>query len=154
MTDNPAVPPEAVATLATHFGVPPEAVPVLVRLDAAPGHGATGWVATTTDVRRIRLAPSPDWPAGQLDVVGALVEQVPDDRDRPFLHLEGVAAVSGYAAQLHIPSGRAMVEVTWSVGPRTARIELTGEDWTDDDLAAASVAVRWLDGLPRAQSAS
>ena len=154
MTDNPAVPPEAVATLAAHFGVPPDAVPVLVRLDVQPDQGATGWVATTSDVRRVRLPPSPDWPAGQLDVVGALVDQVPADRERPFLHLEGVAAISGYAAQLHIPSGRAMVEVTWSVGPRTARIELTGEDWTDADLAAASVAVRWLERLPRARGAS
>ena len=154
MTDAPAVPPEAVATLAAHFGVPPDAVPVLVRLDVQPDRGATGWVATTTDVRRVRLAPSPDWPAGQLDVVGALVEQVPEDQERPFLHLAGVAAISGYAAQLHIPSGRAMVEVTWSVGPRTARIELTGEDWTDDDLAAASVAVRWLEKLPRAGGTS
>ena len=148
MTDTPAVPPEAVATLAAHFGVPPDAIPVLVRLDAVPEHGATGWVATTADVRRVHLPPSPDWPAGQLDVVGALVDRAPDDRGRPFLHLEGVAAVSGYAAQLHIPSGRATVEVVWSVGPRTSRIELTGEDWTDDDLAAAGAAVRWLERLP------
>ena len=148
MTDNPAVPPEAIAMLAAHFGVPPDAIPVLVRLDVAPGHGVTGWAATTADVRRVRLPPSPDWPAGQLDVVGALVEHVPDDEGRPFLHLEGVATVSGYAAQLHIPSGRAMVEVVWSVGPRTSRIELTGDDWTDEDLAAAGVAVRWLERLP------
>ena len=150
MNDNPAVPPEAVATLAAHFGVPPDAVPVLARLDVQPGSDATGWVATTTDVRRVRVPASPDWPAGQLDIVGGLVEQVPDDPARPFLYLEGLAAISGYAAQLHIPSGRAMVEVTWSVGPRTARIELTGDAWTDDDLAAASAAARWLQGLPRA----
>ena len=154
MNDNPAVPPEAVATLGAHFGVPPDAIPVLVRLDVQPGRGATGWVATTTDVRRVQLAPSSDWPAGQLDIVGALLGQVPEDRARPLLHLEGVAAISGYAAQLHIPSGRAMVEVTWSVGPRTARIELTGEDWTDEDLADASVAVRWLETLPRAGGTS
>ena len=107
MTDTPAIPPEAVATLGAHFGVPPDAIPVLVRLDVQPEHGAAGWVATTTDVRRVHLAPSPDWPAGQLDVVGALVEEDPEGRDRPFLNLEGIAAVSAYAAQLHIPSGRA-----------------------------------------------
>ena len=150
MSDDPVVPPEAVATLAAHFGVPSDAVPVLIRLDVQPGQAATGWAATTADVRRVRLPASAEWPAGQLDLVGALVERPPDDRARPFLHLEGVAAVSAYAAQLHVPSGRAMVEVAWSVGPRTARIELSDEEWTDDDLRAASAAVRWLEGLPRA----
>lgn len=154
MTDNQAIPPEAVAALGAHFGVPPSAVPVLIRLEVQPGQTATGWAATTTDVRRLELTPPSDWPAGQLDLVGALVEQVPDDRDRPFLHLAGIAAMAAYAAQLHIPTGHVMVEVVWPIGPRTSRIELTGGGWTDADLAAASAATRWLENLPRAGSAS
>ena len=42
-----------------------------------------------------------------------------------------------------------MVEVAWSVGRRTARVEPADEDWTDDDLRAASSVVRWLERHPR-----
>ena len=154
MTDNQAVPPEAVAALGAHFGVPPSAIPVLIRLEVRPGRIATGWAATTTDVRGLELTPPFDWPAGQLDLVGALVEHAPADQDRPFLHLAGIAAMSAYAAQLHIPTGHAMVEVVWPIGPRTSRIELSGGEWTDADLAAASAAARWLENLPRAGNAS
>jgi hypothetical protein len=154
VADNQTIPPEAVAALGAHFGVPPSAVPVLIRLEVQPGRTATGWAATTTDVRGLELTPPSDWPAGQLDLVGALVEQAPDEQDRPFLHLAGIAAMSAYAAQLHIPTGHAMVEVVWPSGPRTSRIELTGGEWTDADLAAAAAAARWLESLPRAGSAS
>jgi hypothetical protein len=145
--DAGAIPPEAVAALGAHFGVPRAAVPILVRLDVRPGRVATGWAATTSDARRIHLAAGADWPLGRLDIVGALVDRAPVGTDRPFFNLEGVAAVSAYAAQLHVPTGRAMVEVVWPVGERTSRIELTGGAWDDGDVAAAAAAVRWLERL-------
>jgi hypothetical protein len=141
--------PEAIAAIAAHFKVPPGAVPVLVRLEIKPDRGVSGWAATTTEIRGIALAAATDWPAGQLDFVGAATDTLPDGSARAFLHLQDVVALEVYAAQLWTPSRRAMVEVVWPLQHGGSRIQFDGGEWSDDDLAQGTAALRWLEALPR-----
>jgi hypothetical protein len=140
--------PEAIAAIATHFQVPPGAVPVLVRLEIKPDRQVIGFAATTTGVQGLALTADVDWPIGQLDLVGAATDALPEGSRRPFLHFPDVVALDVYAAQLWTPSGHAMVEVVWPLQKGGSRVQLDGGDWSDDDLTRATSALRWLEALP------
>jgi hypothetical protein len=141
--------PEAIAAIAAHFKVPPGAVPALVRLQIKPDRGVIGWAATTSEIRGLELTADADWPTGLLDLVGAVVDSLPEGSSRAFLHLQDVVALEVYAAQLWTPSGRAMVEVVWPLQKGGSRVQLDGGGWSDDDLTRATAALRWLEALPR-----
>lgn len=151
MTDNTragAVTAADVVNLATDAGVPPSARPALVLLNIGEDRAADGRLLTPDGWAPLALQ-CPGWPAGQLDIIGAVVVDHPAHHWRPYLHIgDGLIAV--YAATLRIPSGKVIAGVAWRDAQLPSTLTFLPGHWTADDAELATATLRWLEALPRA----
>lgn len=144
------MPVALVTELAARAGVPAGAIPIVVTLNVEGGR-AIGWASMLLAERPLTITGASGWPAGWLTLVGALVDAIPADRDRPYFGVGG-PFLEGYLGTILIHDGRGQVSVKWPVGPvgsLSTDIKLSSVVWTDTDIRAATRAARWLESLPR-----
>lgn len=91
----------------------------------------------------------PDGPPCRFEMLGIIVECVPENRQRIYMGSPTGHAIEVWLAAAKLPNGRAGAEVAWCKDHRESRLMLEHGVWTNSDLQDIGKAVKWLEAIPR-----
>lgn len=96
----------------------------------------------------VTVGDADPWPIGRLDLIGAVVDRAPGERDRPHIRLND-ETIEVYVASLALANGSASADVRWDRKPAESTIRFRTGSWNVGDGEAATEALRWLETFPR-----